>query len=199
MESSYIDTLHVRNPSMELTPQKLNRLEEVFECLRGRCLINVDRSYFYWKEILAFIKKMGVESQIVIKSTPNREQMAELESIAPHIAYMPILKNPEEAEILKDYKINYCMAELVFSEPNAPIASDAFLKKLKSQGILLWGNAIAFSGWLVLAAGRDDYKAITGNPDDNWGWFVDKGFDVIQTDWPMLLREYLDGKLSIGT
>jgi glycerophosphoryl diester phosphodiesterase len=196
MESSYIDTLYLRNPSLELTSERLNRLEEVLEHLRGRCLINIDRAYFYWKEILGLIKRTGMESQIIIKSVPVREELALLESLAPKLAYMPILKSPEEEECLKDYKINYCMAELVFSGIGAPVVSDGFLKDLKSRGIMLWGNAITLNDWIILAAGKDDYHAITEGPEDNWGWFVEKGFDVIQTDWPMLLREYLDGKLK---
>jgi glycerophosphoryl diester phosphodiesterase len=27
--------------------------------------------------------------------------------------------------------------------------------------------------------------------DKGWGWLSDKGFDFIQTDWPMMLIDYL--------
>ena len=198
MDSSYIDSLYLRTPSLELTSERPNRLADVFEHFRERCLINIDRSYFYWKEILTFIQEMDMESQIIIKSSPDREQLALLESLSPNLAYMPILKSPEEAECIKDYRINFCMAELVFSDLDAPVVADAFLEKLKSQGVMLWGNAITLNDWIILAAGKDDYHAITEGPEDSWGWFVEKGFDVIQTDWPMLLREYLDGKLNRG-
>jgi len=49
MTSSYVNKQHIRNPSLDLTRDKVNRLEDAFEHLRGRCFINVDRSWFYWK------------------------------------------------------------------------------------------------------------------------------------------------------
>ena len=198
MESSYIDSLRMINPYMALTSERVNKLEDVFEHLRGRCLINVDRSYFYWKEILSFIKKMNMESYIVIKSVPNPEQLKILEDMAPNLAYMPMIRKPEEAECIKNFKINYCMAELMFQDEKDPIVSDEFIGKLKAEGILVWGSSLSIHDWFNNCGGKDDFHAITKDPDEAWGWFVEKGFDIIQTDWPMILREYLDKKLNIG-
>ncbi|GMO42836.1 MAG: glycerophosphodiester phosphodiesterase family protein [Treponemataceae bacterium] len=194
MDSAYIDTLYLRTPNLALTREHPNRLEHVFEHLRGRCLINIDRAYFYWKEILDLIKRMNMEDYIVIKSSPKPEDLALLESLAPGLAYMPILTKPADAECLKNYRINYCMAELVWTSLDSPLLACPFLEGLRKQGILLWGNALALDEWFNISAWKDDYRAIMGDPDGNWGWFADKGFDVIQTDWPMLLREYLDKK-----
>ena len=70
------------------------------------------------------------------------------------------------------------------------------IKKFKADGILIWGSSLSINDWFNICAGKDDYRAITEGPDHTWGWFVEKGFDVIQTDWPMLLREYLDKVLK---
>ena len=42
-----------------------------------------------------------------------------------------------------------------------------------------------------LAAGHSDDTALTESMDKGWGWLSDKGFDFIQTDWPMMLIDYL--------
>ena len=41
---------------------------------------------------------------------------------------------------------------------------------------------------------RNPDIALAGNPDFGWGWFVDKKFDIIQTDWCIMLKKYLDLK-----
>jgi glycerophosphoryl diester phosphodiesterase len=192
MKSSYVDSLYMRNPSLELTGERVNKLEDALEHLRGRCLINIDRAWFYWKEIIALIKKTGMEDQVILKSPPEKEYLQILEAGAPGLAYMPIIRKQEEAELAARYRINYCMAELIFEDTGAPAADDGFIKKLKEQGLLLWVNVITLNEHIVLSGGRDDRNAIMGSPGDNWGWCINKGFDVLQTDWPLLLREYLE-------
>ena len=29
-----------------------------------------------------------------------------------------------------------------------------------------------------------------GNPDGGWGWLADRGYDLIRTDWPLMMRLY---------
>jgi glycerophosphoryl diester phosphodiesterase len=192
MASAYVDSLYMRNPSLELTSERVNKLEDALEHLRGRCLINIDRTWFYWKEIIALIKKTGTEDQVILKSPPEKEYLQLLEAEAPGLAYMPIIRKQEEAELTAQYKINYCMAELIFKDTGDPVVDDGFIKKLKEQDLLLWVNVITLNEHLVLSGGKDDRNAIMGSPDDNWGWCINKGFDVLQTDWPLLLREYLE-------
>ena len=42
-----------------------------------------------------------------------------------------------------------------------------------------------------LADNHTDDEGMFGDPDVGWGWYVDNGFDVIQTDWVLPLRLYL--------
>jgi glycerophosphoryl diester phosphodiesterase len=192
MNSSYVDELYLRNPSLSLTSQHPNRLEDVFNYLRGRCLINLDRSWFYWREIIAFIKKMDIEDQIIIKSPVNEEYLSILEAECPGLAYMPIVRSVEEEKKVRKFRINYCMAELIFGDINDPLVEDSYIRNLHERGLLVWGNVITLDEYHILSGGKDDNKAIIGSPDDNWGWCINKGFDVLQTDWPLLLREYIE-------
>ncbi|MDR1637889.1 MAG: glycerophosphodiester phosphodiesterase family protein [Treponema sp.] len=196
MNSSYVDELYLRNPSLTLTSEHPNRLEDVFNYLRGRCLINLDRCWLYWREILAFIKKMDMEDQIIIKSPVNEEYLAILEEESPGLAYMPIVRSVEEEEKVQKFRINYCMTELIFEDIKDPLVEDSYIRNLHERGLLAWGNVITLDEYHILSGGKDDNNAITQEPDDNWGWCVNKGFDVLQTDWPLLLREYLLSRRS---
>ncbi len=43
----------------------------------------------------------------------------------------------------------------------------------------------------VIAARHTDDTAMRGDPEYGWGWLVDRGFDIIQTDWPFQLNQFL--------
>jgi len=192
MDAPYVDQLFLRDSSMEATLQRVNRLEEVFARFKGRCVFNVDRSWFYWEDIIALIQKTGMEDQVILKSPPKEEYLDTLERMAPGLAYMPILKHPEEAALVQGRGINFIMAELVFDSVDSPLVEDRFISELKKRGILLWGNVIKLDDWTTLSGGKDDYRAIMEGPEEAWGWCLDKGFDVLQTDWPLLLRKYIN-------
>ena len=44
----------------------------------------------------------------------------------------------------------------------------------------------------MLAAGHSDDTSLTIDPDKGWGWLARKNFDFIQTDWPLMMRLYLE-------
>ena len=45
-----------------------------------------------------------------------------------------------------------------------------------------------------LSGGHSDDTAFTVSPEYGWGWLVDKGYDILQTDWPLQLRLFLNGR-----
>ena len=52
-------------------------------------------------------------------------------------------------------------------------------------------NSIIFNHKCQLSGGHSDDSALTVSEDYGWGWIADKGVDFIQTDWPMMLIDYL--------
>ena len=93
--------------------------------------------------------------------------------------------------MLKRKNINYVGLELVFVKDTSPLASDDFIELLHKDGKLAWGNSIVFDCKEVLADDHTDDVAMSGDSDRGWGWFVKKGFDIIQTDWTRELSLYL--------
>jgi glycerophosphoryl diester phosphodiesterase len=87
--------------------------------------------------------------------------------------------------------INYVGAELVFKNENAPVAQDEFIEKLHKDNKLVWINSIIYNYKDQLAGGHSDDTALTVSEDYGWGWIADKKADFIQTDWTMMLIDYL--------
>ena len=66
------------------------------------------------------------------------------------------------------------------------------------KGLLIWANAIVYNEQDVISAGHTDDVSLTEDPDLGWGWLIRKKVDIIQTDWPLMVRQYIGGKPHNG-
>ena len=117
-----------------------------------------------------------------------------IEQYAPDVQYMVIVReNAEEIhrELLRR-NINYMGQELLFTSEDSPLCAPSYLERLRNDRILSWCNTIVYNYRAVLSAGHNDDTALCGDPETGWGWVARRGFDFIQTDWPLMLREYLE-------
>lgn len=191
MHSKEVDNIYLRNENLELTREHANKLVDVLEHLRGRCLINLDRSWFYWQETISLVKKMGMEDQVIIKSPAQKEFLDYLQDKAPEIMYMPIARKMGDIELARQYDIGLIAAEIMFESEDDPMMSDAYLQQLHEQQILVWVNVLSMNTWTDMCAHKDDYHSIVYGPDKYWGWCIRKGVDILQTDWPGVMKDYL--------
>lgn len=191
MTSEQIDQMKTLNSLGLVNNQKIERLKEVLERFRGKCLINIDRSWFYWKEIIALLDSMDMKNQMLLKSGVEEGLLQDLADSKTDIMYMPIMRKPEEWEILERYEINVAAAELIFEDLDSDFIKPEFMERLKKQGIAPWVNAITLDDTIILSGLLDDNKAIREGFDESWGELIRLGFEIIQTDWPALLKSYL--------
>jgi len=175
------------------TEWTLHTLDEIFETFKGRCFINVDKFWDNPALIANAIHRHNIADQIVVKSSPHRQVFEVLEQVAPELIFFPIYNKVagEYHKELMQRNINYAGAELVFDTEECEVGSRAFRETLKKDGKLLWGNAILYNYRVPLSAGHSDDAALLRDPDFGWGWFVDEGFDIIQTDWTLAMDLYL--------
>ena len=174
----------------------LNTLDEILDAFKDRCYINVDKFWEHPREISDAIRAHGMTEQILVKTAPENQLFDIIESYAPEIQYMPIVKQNagDVHEALIRRHIRYVGQELIFRTENDPSVSEETLARLKRDGILTWVNAIVYNYKDVLSAGRNDDVSLTQSPDDGWGWLARRGFDLIQTDWPLMLKMYLESE-----
>jgi len=188
-----IRELRYVNADQTPTQWGLCTLEEIFDRYRGRCFINVDKFWDHPQAISDLIRKFNMADQIVVKTTPKSNLLDIIESYAPEIAYLPIIKNDGGIhEELKNRNINYVGAEVLFDSENSELCSDSYITKMHSDGKLVWANAIIYNYKAQLAAGHSDDTALSISEEYGWGWLADIGFDIIQTDWTLPLRLFLE-------
>lgn len=194
LTSKELDEIYLNNELGKDTLYRLNRLEDILLQFKGRCIINLDRSWEYWEEIMPMVRKMDMVDQILLKSPCKKEWIEKAGAVAADFAYMPIINE----DIMPFYELGgdrlpgFIGAELVFATEESPILRDCTVEMLHKDGKITWGNSIQFSAKKILSAGHNDDVSLSGNPDDGWGWLVRHGFDIIQTDWVSPLKLYLE-------
>jgi glycerophosphoryl diester phosphodiesterase len=166
-------------------------LEEVMNLAKGKVLVNLDRSYPYFNEAFEILKKtntlpIGIfKSDVVYSELKNRYP-----KLIDSIVYMPVvfLDKPNAREIIDTFqdKMNPIGFELVFkTDTSNVLKSNNFIP---TNGSKIWINSL----WASLNAGHDDEMAIDENETEkSWGWIIDHGATMIQTDRPKQLLEYL--------
>lgn len=191
------DVLRYVNYDHTQTEWTLCTFDDVLEEFKGKCYINVDKFWDYPEEISKAIKRHGMMDQIVVKTSPKSGVFDVLEQVAPEIMFLPIYNGKDGKaaivhEELKKRNINYIGAELVFADEACDVGRPAFREMLHREGRLVWGNAILYDYRVPLAAGHSDDVSLVKDPALGWGWLADNGFDIIQTDWVLAMRQYLD-------
>lgn len=192
MTANQVKSLRFINGMQEKIQEPVNTLDDVLEHFKGRCLINIDRSWFYWKDIIQVLNRHGMKDQIILKSHPQKAELEYLARAGRDIMYLPILRDPVMLEVVDQYPVNLYGAEVIFETEKHIFASPEFIEGMHRREKKLWVNAITLNDTIKLTAGHDDNSAILSDMDQAWGWLLDRKFDIIQTDWPLLLKTYIN-------
>ena len=192
MRDKEIRELRYRNVDGAITQYPVPTLDETFELLKGKCYINLDKFERFPAETIACVKSHDMMDQIVVKTPAKKMQLDIIENLAPQIPYIVIVNDVDEVTgSIEQRNINFVGVEATFISEASPVAQESYIKALHDKGLLAWGNGIVFNYQRILSAGHTDDISMMGYPDDGWGWLARHGFDIIQTDWPLQLSEYL--------
>jgi len=171
------------------TKHKIPTLEEAMMVAKGNVLINLDKCYDYFDEVYAVLKKTKTIDHVLMKGKASYSEFSEkYPEVHGNVWYMPIVKldNREYRSFISDFELEIKPRayELVYKMDTASILKE--LDLFVSNGSRVWVNSL----WSELCAGNDDDSALI-NPDSAYGNLIDAGFNIIQTDRPKLLLEYL--------
>lgn len=194
MTSEEINQVRYVNPDNCLTDCRIPTLDEVFEQLKGRCLINLDHGWDgdWFEDMLNAVRRHNMQDQVIIKTPSSIHYLKQMEELGSDLMFMPIISENDTVSIqIEKMKVNYIGAEVVFANDDAPVASKEYIEYQHSKGRLIWVNPILYDSRVPLCGGHTDDISVTGNPDQGWGWLIDRGFDILQTDWPLMLIDYL--------
>lgn len=186
--------LRLKNGAGCLTRHKIPTLRETMLLCKGKILVNVDKGYEYFEDVQKILEETGTANQCVVKEKIPYQTIKEQHGdILDKVISMPKadLCKPEAESIIDSYLQNEkpLAFEVRFSQVNDKVFE--LIKKLNDNGIKVFVNAL----WPAQNAEHDDDRAVElKQPDESWGWLIQQGFKLIQTDRPALLLDYLRAK-----
>lgn len=192
MTADEIKELPLLNCDRVPTHYRVPTLHEVFALLKGKCYINVDKFWTDVEGITAEIRKAGVEKQVIVKTGVDEESLAAVEKYAPDLMFMPLVgRSDSVTDNLLKRNINYIGNEILFEKESDEVIQKDYIDYLHKNQLLVWINSIVYDEKAVISARHTDDSAFEIDPDHGWGWLVDRGADIIQTDWLSELKAYL--------
>ncbi len=185
---------HLRNGLGRVTGNTIPTLAEVMQLIKGRILVNLDKSYPYYAEAYAVLKATGTLRQALFKTDMlYADVRKQYPALLDSITFMAVvdLDKPGAKQIITDYQqhIKPVAFELNFKTDTSKLLYNN--RFINQNGSKIWINSL----WASLNAGHDDDTAVEmGNTKDSWDWLIAHGATIIQTDRPKKLLEYLREK-----
>ncbi len=195
MKGDKVGKLRYVNQDNDETQFGVEQLCDVLDFLKGKCYINVDKFWTDIPGISAEIRRVGVEKQVVVKTALKEKFLKPLQECAADFMFMPIVREEDTVtDMLRSQGINCIGAEILFEKDTAPVASRRYIEAMHEKGMVLFANAIVYNYKEVLSAGHNDDISAAGEPERGWGWLIDRGFDIIQTDWCGMLKDFMHSR-----
>ena len=187
-----LKTINLRNGLRMVTRDKIPTLEEAMMVTKGKILVNLDKAADYMDLAFKVLEKTGTIDQVILKGGKNLAQVKEqYGSLLDRINYMPVVteNNPQLEKFVTDFlKEQKPVAfEVIYRTDNSPMFP--MIEKIKSEGSRVWVNTLS-----ERYCGKHDDDRAVDDPDGTWGWVIDHGANIIQTDRPELLIKYLKSK-----
>jgi len=182
---------HLKNGLGRVTRNTIPTLEEVMLLAKGKVLVNLDKSYKYYNEAFAILKRTGTLEQALFKTeVAYPEIKAQYPALLDSITFMAVVNidQPAAKKVIQEYQkhLKPVAFELNFrADTSALLNKNSFITK---NGSKIWYNSL----WASLNAGHEDDLAVEdGNTKDSWDWLISHGATLIQTDRPAALLTYL--------
>ena len=180
----------------KLTDERVPLLEEILKVAKSKILINLDIKEDIYHEALQFIKQFTMQNEVLIKmAVLPGDQRLDTAAFIGTTHFMPIIRQcrDDKPELICSRQLSDVVPHYVKYKPIAyeiVYQSDDYISdsidEIKNQNSRLWVNTLAEHH----AAGHTDNKAIV-DPDAHWGLLIKQGVNMIQTDRPRVLIQYL--------
>ena len=179
-----------------LTDERVPTLEEALAHTTGRFLINLDMKAEAFDQAYEVVEALGVESQTLMKMGALPDDPAlQNASFLGRTLFMPIIRQCAGrndglacADSISSVAPGYSRYDPIAYE--VVYSTGDFLREgvrtMRAMGGRIWVNTLEPRH----AAGHTDALAIA-DPDAHWGQVIRDGANIIQTDRPALLLDYL--------
>jgi glycerophosphoryl diester phosphodiesterase len=195
-----------------VTPEVVPTLGEFLAAVRGRALVNLDNKLEPADLVgmVAVARGLGMAGQVIIKENLwNAGKVAEMQALLPALAdahFMPIIADDAVHDVgfleAASGAVHADAVEMINwrRDGDAMTADGGVLFSPRARAVAARGD---FHLWVdtysilhkdggYLAGGRGDKLAVLADvPDQTYGFWVDRGATIIQTDEPRAAIDWL--------
>jgi glycerophosphoryl diester phosphodiesterase len=174
-----------------ITTSRIPTLEKALSISKGRILVNIDAKGKVRDGAYLIAKKLAMSDQVIIKMKLTSPVDAGLEenSFFNNSYFMPIIDEKSgvlKAQVANFSQVNSIAFEIIYiTEKQLKEAC----QQASSQNARCWVNTL----WESLSPGHSDEVSIM-DPDKHWGHLIKLGVNMVQTDRPEELLQYLSTK-----
>jgi len=182
--------LRLRDGVGSVTSERIPTLEEVLREVRGRAVINLDKSSDHPAEIFAIVERERALGFVLFSIEQPLDAFAAtypgLIERMPHFMVVVSDRTKQVDALVGGYleRRKPDVLQVVFASEDAPVLT--WVERARAKGVRIWFNSL----WPEHNGGHHDDRALT-DPNGAYGWLVNRGASMIQTDRPKLLMEYL--------
>lgn len=174
----------------KVTDQRIPTLEEALLQAKGKVLVMLDKSEYLLPWIEKVLEKTGTAQQIIMLGFDNYDKTINTYGpLMDDIIYIPGVhhSNNKIGSYIADFEQSrYNPSGYAFWIKTETSAVLPFIATVEQTGDRLWMNTVAEDQ----CAGHTDKVSLT-DPANGWGWAIDKGANIILTDQPKELIDYL--------
>ncbi|MEM6814933.1 MAG: glycerophosphodiester phosphodiesterase family protein [Bacteroidota bacterium] len=187
-----IKTLFLRDGLGRPTEWKIPTLEEAMIVCKDQILVNLDKSDKIISLVYPILKKTSTVDHVAIGSyEPLSVMRMVVGNYLDSILFMPKIKGSSKnvENYLNAYfsNLEVPIVQIKFETEDSPVRE--YESIIKSSGKWLWLNTITSDR----SANHHDNRA-TYDLEGSYGWVIESGFNMIQTDRPRLLIDYLKSR-----
>ena len=133
LSSAEIEALSCFNSNGRRINQKVEKLDHILEHLKMRCLINIDRSWFYWEPVIHALQRHNMPDQLIIKSHVEPHLLSILQNERIELMYMPIISTLEQLETILHYSLHLLAVEMILKDLDSPLITAETMQFLHSK------------------------------------------------------------------
>jgi len=190
-----LQSLFLKNVLERSSKFKIPTLKKALEVAKGKIVLDLDiKETMPFQKVASVLKETNTTSQTIVRSYRSYSEAREYYgTILDSIIYIPgISKKLDYEDYFNTWEktVNPSYYAPKFETDTEPLVS--FLNIISNCKNGIWVHSISL-GDTSRTGNHDDNLAVT-NTDSAWGWLIEKGVNIIQTDRPLLLLEYLRSK-----
>ncbi|MDR0414861.1 MAG: FG-GAP-like repeat-containing protein [Prevotellaceae bacterium] len=165
--------------------------EALLACKRSEVLVNIDKGGDYLAQIMPIVNETETRSLVVLKGGNSLSSVKSMLGANLDIVYMPVLnlQSGDANGVITSFLTGFQTYAMEVQFSNEDFNPSSYTERIAAGGSRVWINSL----WASLCGAHEDEKAMS-DPDASWGWLLEKGATMLQTDRPRELIWYLQRK-----